>query len=550
MLESISLKFGSSQGQPPLTFDPGSMTVFVGPNNSGKSIILHEIEDLVRMHYGVNKIIQSVIQENLTEEDVRRVFIEERDLLGSNILVDESTGSINIIDPMRGTGVGYGELLNRPELIRSNLKGISQGLLSHSTVRLDGNTRLTILNPSSVGDLQQAPSGVLGALFRNDSARQRLRELTYDAFGLYFIIDPSGMASFRVRMSSVAPQDQERSLTNAAVEFFKQATVIDQFSDGVKAFTGLLAAVLCSRYLLMLIDEPEAFLHPPLIRKLGRKLTEIAAERGGSVLASTHSADFLIGSIQAGKNVNVVRLTYRQGLPTARLLKSSRLEEMMRNPFMRSTGVLSALFHEGAIICEADTDRAFYQEVNERLLAFNNDGIDNSIFLNSNGKDTLRHLAQPLREMGIAAAVIVDLDVIKPGTLKPLLQACFVPPALVDNYNQLRDQIYNVYKNRGLDPKDVGLTTLNSSDREVTETLINHLEEYGIFVVNVGEVEKWLPELGASGHGPYWLTQIFEKMGTDPKDSKYLRPKADDVWGFLGKVAKWIRNPKRKGIPE
>lgn len=35
---------------------------------------------------------------------------------------------------------------------------------------------------------------------------------------------------------------------------------------------------------------PEAFLHPPLIRKLGRRLTEIVSERGGNVLASTHSA--------------------------------------------------------------------------------------------------------------------------------------------------------------------------------------------------------------------------------------------------------------------
>jgi predicted ATPase len=316
MLTAISLKFGSSQGQTPLTFEPGSMTVFVGPNNSGKSLILREIESIVRRggtNLDVSKIIDRLHEKRLTEEDVKRMFIEEKHLLDPNITVDDSTGSFNITDPMRGSGGGYNDLLRQPENIKHNLEGISRMLIVNSTLTLDGQTRLTILNPSAASDLQQPPSGVLGALYRNDAARHRLRELTHDAFGLYFTIDPSAMSQFRVRMSVVAPQGQERSLTTEAVEFFGRATDIAEFSDGVKAFTGLLAAVLCSQYLLILIDEPEAFLHPPLVRKLGRRLTEIASERGGSVLASTHSADFLMGSVQAGKSVNVVRLTYKQG---------------------------------------------------------------------------------------------------------------------------------------------------------------------------------------------------------------------------------------------
>lgn len=553
MLTAISLRFGSSLCQLPLTFEPGPMTIFVGPNNSGKSLILRDLDSAVRSGTGGQArgtIIDHIDRKTLNEQEVLRLLVEERHLLPPTITVQEASGSFNISDPIRGTGTGYNEMLNRPELIRANLDGISQILITNSTVMLDGNTRLNLLASTSAADLQQTPVGVLGALFRNVPALERLRQFTHEAFGLYFTIDPTGMQQFRARMSSVLPQGQERVLSEESIEFFRQAAEISNFSDGVRAFTGLLAAVLCSKYLVVLIDEPEAFLHPPLVRRLGRRLTEIASERGGSIFASTHSADFVMGSIQAGKSVNLVRLTYKQGVPTARLLASSKVEEMMRNPFLRSTGVLSALFHEGAVVCEADTDRAFYQEVNERLIAFDEGGIANGVFLNSNGKDTLRRIVQPLREMGIPAAAIVDLDVIKPGTLKLLLQAAFVPPPLAETLNSLKDRVRTAFQNAGLEPKKVGIGALDKTDNEVAVALINYLKEYGIFVAPSGELERWLPEAGIAGHGPWWLTRMFTWMGADPKATNYLKPREGDVWEFMRGIAEWINNPERKGMPE
>jgi AAA15 family ATPase/GTPase len=44
MIEELTLKFGSSPSEPPLQFSPGPVTVFVGPNNSGKSLLLREVE--------------------------------------------------------------------------------------------------------------------------------------------------------------------------------------------------------------------------------------------------------------------------------------------------------------------------------------------------------------------------------------------------------------------------------------------------------------------------------------------------------------------------
>ena len=48
MLSKITFKAGSSPGQPPLSLDyKPSVTIFVGPNYSGKSVALAEIAGFV-----------------------------------------------------------------------------------------------------------------------------------------------------------------------------------------------------------------------------------------------------------------------------------------------------------------------------------------------------------------------------------------------------------------------------------------------------------------------------------------------------------------------
>ncbi|MCC6588294.1 MAG: AAA family ATPase, partial [Bryobacterales bacterium] len=122
---------------------------------------------------------------------------------------------------------------------------------------------------------------------------------------------------------------------------------------------------------ILLIDEPEAFLHPSLASKLGHEVARAALSADKRVFASTHSPQFVVGCIQSGAPINIIRLTYRGGVATARVLPSDEILELMRHPLLRSTGVLSGLFYEFVVVTESDADRAFYQEVNERLLQLN-----------------------------------------------------------------------------------------------------------------------------------------------------------------------------------
>ena len=108
-----------------------------------------------------------------------------------------------------------------------------------------------------------------------------------------------------------------------------------------------------------------------------------------------------MGCVQGGAPINIVRLTFDNGSATARLLTKDRLVPLMRNPLLRSIGVLDALFYNAVVVTEADADRAFYQEVNERLLQANDPrGIEGCLFLNAQNKQTVWDIVHPLRELG------------------------------------------------------------------------------------------------------------------------------------------------------
>jgi ABC-type uncharacterized transport system YnjBCD ATPase subunit len=212
-------------------------------------------------------------------------------------------------------------------------------LLGPYTVRLDGRTRFLLADDKPTGDLQSHPQNHLWALFRDDHAREEVRRLTAEAFDLHFTIDPTAMQTFRIRMATRPPRSkaEEQALDQAAREFHAAATPINRLSDGVQAFVGLVSAILSLPHRVILVDEPEAFLHPALARRLGANLTRLSHEREASLMVATHSADFLIGCIETADDASVVRLTFEGGSATARALNATDLRTLFRDPLLRSS---------------------------------------------------------------------------------------------------------------------------------------------------------------------------------------------------------------------
>jgi energy-coupling factor transporter ATP-binding protein EcfA2 len=551
MIQQIKLKFGSSKGSEPLIIKISPMTIFVGPNNSGKSKILSEIEKAARTGntHNTNVIIDSLSFHQINDID-KEVF----ELINS--IQPDNAGNITI----KKNNTHYGVTENS---LRATLSNPGTDINNFCNLYLDGKTLKmnalgsTMLHEQQAGDLQQKPIGNFSILFRDSKKRKELRRIIFDAFKRYIVIDPTKMGTFRLRLSDIEPIDdlQECGIHEDAVNFHKNAELINDLSDGIKSFTGIAIGLIAGEPKITLIDEPEAFLHPSLATNLGKEVGSIVNGTDKKIFASTHSSNFLMGCIQSGVPMNIIRLTYLQKVPTARLLPSDKVLKLMRHPLLRSTGVLDGLFYENVVVTEADADRAFYQEINERLLAFDKKrGINNCLFLNAQNKQTIHEIMKPLREMGIPCIAIVDVDIVKDGgtSWANFLNGGFVPEVTKQALSTSRGIIKSKFDSADKNFKiNGGLSVLEKIDQESCTDLFDQLDRYGLFTVRNGELESWLKELNIqSKHSPKWLIEVFEKIGEDPNSKDYVKPTTGDVWDFIGKINSWFTNPLRKGIPE
>ena len=75
MLKDIKLKFGRAEGLEQQTIKAMPITVFVGPNNSGKSKILSEIQQFCA---NGNKNANNVIIDSIDLEGIDESIIDEK----------------------------------------------------------------------------------------------------------------------------------------------------------------------------------------------------------------------------------------------------------------------------------------------------------------------------------------------------------------------------------------------------------------------------------------------------------------------------------------
>jgi len=556
MIKNIELKFGRAEGVDAESIPTTPITVFVGPNNSGKSKILTEIHQFCASG---NRDVNNVIVENIELSSFTDEVLNEKIkgvTLKANPGEAQNHGHIFVGKGTKRQQVNEAQFIQALKSPNSQPTHTCQWFLSYNTLILNGSNRINLVNQQAAGNLQNPAQNSFQLLFRDDEKRKEVRRIIHDAFGQYLVVDPTNMGQLNLRLSKEPPKDnaEERGIHAEAVEFHSKAMLINQASDGVKAFTGMITEMIAGDPSVLLMDEPEAFLHPSLSFKLGKEVSGIMSGSEKRLFVATHSPNFVMGCIQSGAPVNIVRLTYRNNVATARILPNEDILTLMRNPLLRSTGVLSGLFYEFVIVTESDADRAFYQEINDRLLKHSEGkGIPNCLFLHAQNKQTVKTIIKPLRELGIPVAGIVDIDVLKDGGAiwTSFLDSGSIPELEREPLALLRNALNQKFKDSGKNMKcDGGVEILKEEDQEALLNLFKKLSDYGLFVVPNGELESWLKDLGASGHGPNWLVEIFEKMGEDPDTLNYLKPSDGDVWSFIDGISKWFYDPKRNGIPK
>ncbi len=562
MLNHLIFKFGSNSSEPELelSMEP-SVTVFVGPNNSGKSLALKELYDHFRngSNTEYNKIIKKIKFQNLSQSEISDLLlkIKRPAFPNENINNDHSPVNINGNNILINESAFHSILSNT----ESNIHYHCVNYVSHFTTNLDGKTRLSILNEFPMDDLIN-PKNTLSRLYTNDNKRSQWQNSIYNALSLHVGIYIIKGGNLSVHFSKNQTVD-ERTQSDAAVKWVADAQDVNNISDGVRAYSGILAELHASLHKIVLIDEPEAFLHPSLARRLGVEVAQLATNDGRHVFVATHSAEFLMGALLSGARVNVIRLTWDGEQGSARLLEHSQLKELMNHPMLRSVGVFSGLFYKNVVVTEADTDRAFYSEINDRLTRTEDPrAIEHALFLNADNHQTIPHIISPLRKLGISAVGIFDLDAISEGGINwtNKLDACNLPKIEQKTNSDLRDKIYKALECKA--PAEItddekrkkyfkthgGINILDASEKEAAESFINNLGRYGLFLVPHGEVEGWLKNLDVPQNKRNWRNEIFQKMGYDPDSIDYIKPSNGDVWDFIKQINDWTKNPKRAGL--
>lgn len=558
-LRILKVRFaaGSKVGAPVLEVSPGTALILVGPNNSGKSLALQEMDRWCQAQETSHLVIGSLEVDFPTDPNQAEQLLRQLGPVSNRSIADPNDLKVEF-HQIRGGGSQPRELAFSASMLQGfvrnpNSSPMRQYFTSSSTIFLDGRNRFALINPQPAGDLKRAPQNHLWKLFLDDVGRERVRTMVKDAFGLYFLVDPTGLPTYSIRLSTRPPKNlaEEKMINDALISFYSQAKPINEFSDGVQSFVGLVAAVLSLPDKIIIIDEPDAFLHPPLARRLATNLVRIAREREASLVIATHSAEFLTGCIEGAADVSIVRLTYDGTAGTARQLPPDSLSRMATDPLLRSTNVLRALFHRAVIVTEGDTDRAFYDEINRRLVSEER-GLPDAQFLNAQNYQTIHRLVAPLRKIGIPAAAIVDFDILHKDQTGwgELLDACQIPTDNKATLSSERIRISDLFDTLGSTNgkklmKEKGANGANNNEEMKREmTLLGDLAAFGLFVVPVGELESWMPQLGVGGHATDWLIDVFDRLGTSESSGNYVRPGTDDVWAFLDEISNWVSAPR------
>jgi len=268
--------------------------------------------------------------------------------------------------------------------------------------------RLTSTNQVGIIDFEnQPPQSDLHALYLDDMAREQLYNELLESFGKAVWPDTSrgSILCLRVSDEGVLPTPEDR-LSPKKMSRYRS---IETEGDGFKSYVATCVALLLGRRPVCLIDEPEMCLHPPQAYNLGRFIGKHGSSTETVTLAATHSSQVLRGVIQTEKNVQIVRLTRRDGHFSAHLVPADVLAEAVSKPTIRAESVLDGIFAQCVVVVEADGDRLVYQTVWETLSAELRLDVH---FATVGGTGGIADTCRLYRTLDIPIAVIADLDMI------------------------------------------------------------------------------------------------------------------------------------------
>lgn len=555
----------------------GKLTILVGPNNSGKSQTLRDIRDyVVSGSLGGLTIIKDIDVDLPTESEARmglsllphttspghvRIHGVANDLQSRHEFAPQESW-INQHFTLVQSAVQMQRAQAREQLLRN------MGQLWCAS--LNAESRFKLAAPvESYDSRSEAPSNALQEFFSGGKATlQELRNAFKEAFGMDIALDWAGMRRFYLK---VAPDFGEIPDTLTELDaLMRNAQELSQQGDGYKSFAGVALAMLAFSNRVLLLDEPEAFLHPAQARALGRWVANQSKKRSAQTIVASHSADFLLGIISANPSATVVRLNRHSDGTAFHTVPPATTSGLIQSPLLSSQPVLDSLFHRGVAVCEGDPDRAIYQTVLHQFLRSH--GGEDVLLIHSNGKDAVKTPVEMLRSAGTPVCAIVDIDILNSSKILTDIIVALTGMPPISRILELREKISTAVeqvteqqllellkssvqqwlqtehpdlrharkalvssariRSRWEDVKSKGVDFFQGEERIAVDELLGLLSEIGLFVVHRGELEGWM-QVGMS-KGKRWSRLALERLHTGQCPP--------DLENFMRSIAKFLNS--------
>ena len=538
--ESITFSDGTT-----VTLDPTDVVVFVGPNNAGKSLALRELEQHIGNPANTTVIKSKTLLKAETQESLSEYLRKHAQV--------RTQGSNRVYAGYRFS-VPEARI---SEFWTSNL----EPLRSFFCMRILTETRITDSNPANaIAVLDEPASHPIHMLYSDDQLEYKISEYFQRAFGEALIVYRAGGSQFPLLVGKRrVPHTGEDRISSSYCERLRASTVpLNEQGDGMRSFGSvilhLLAPITPS---ILLLDEPEAFLHPPQAKLLGEIIATEKSSRA-QLFVATHSPDVLHGLINvAPDHLRVLRMQREGSVNRIKELDKELVKQISADPLMKYSSVLSGVFHERVIICEADADCMFYSALLD-ISNVHGERQPDVLFVHANGKGRVAALAKTLVALDVPVDVVVDIDILNDtvvlervldsldgdsAAVLPLADA--VRDAIEQhkpwlNAGEVRNEIERILAEapstgefpkssranidalfRKASPWDViksgGESAIPSGQATQDFQKLQKLcKQIGLWIVPVGELKGFCKSVG--NHGPRWVQQVIEErdLATDP----------------------------------
>lgn len=506
-----------------------SIIVFTGANNSGKSQVLKDIE--CHLNKG-NQILPIVIKE--LECDYQgtineTAFIKERFFLNQQ---------------------GRYQLFESPNAFEmSTLQNywerhtLYNGLHLLFIKRL--NTEIRLASSNALIRNNQPEKHPIYKLNKNEVLAQKLSDYFHQAFGVDLIVNRNEMQTIPLHIGH-AP-DKTAFTIDKQDDYYNQVNVLPKLQDqgdGMRSFASILLDTFTSDYTITLIDEPEAFLHPPQARMLGKMLAKNNPDTR-QLLISTHSEDFLQGLLDAdNENVTVIRIDRDGIINRMNVLKNDGIKQLWRNPLLRYSNILSGLFHEKVIICESDYDCLFYQAIMNAIYEHKGEIAPDVLFTHCGGKSRVKYVVSALKAVNVPAIAICDFDLLNSShNFIPVVTSFGLDwnTELSADMKIIYDSM-NAKKSSGNNAWDqikrIGKSGFTGDEPAAYERVEEVCKSAGLFVVPVGEMECFVKTVNKGKKD--WVYYVLENYDLA------VEPKLEDARKFVQSIVdfKLLVNPR------